>query len=135
MHAVEIVAALFIDDIEARQDVAAGPTKLDLSGVHFSLVPPTAPPVVVEPHLVVLVRCGADEPGTGALEVRFLRPGQDEPIARNVQPLQVEPGRFSYRLVRAGLSFDGYETVEAHCRIDKGHTIVVPLTLVPAPAG
>jgi hypothetical protein len=54
-----------------------------------------------------------------------------EQVARNVQPLQVEPGRFSYRLVRGEVDFADYTTVEAHCRIDRGHTVVVPYTLLP----
>jgi hypothetical protein len=82
---------------------------------------------------VVLVRCAPDEPGTGVLEVIFRRDGDQ--VARNVQPLQVEPGKFTYRLVRAEVDFADYGTVEAHCRVDQGHPIVVPYTLVPGPAG
>ena len=85
---------------------------------------------------MVLVRCGPDEPGTGALEVTYHMDG--EQVARNVQPLQVEPGRFSYRLVRGEVDFTSYTTVEAHCRIDRGHVVVVPYTLLPpvdAPEG
>jgi len=64
----------------------------------------------------------------GALEVRFLRDG--EQVARNVQPMQVEPGKFNYRLVRAELTFDEPGTVEAHCRVDQGGVLVVPLTVM-----
>jgi len=127
---VQIVAALFIDDIELRQ--APGPsTRIDLSGVHFSRAADAAVPCTVAPHLVVLVHCPPDHPGTAALEVTYHRRG--EQIARNVQPLQVEPGKFNYRLVRAELEFGEYGTVEAHCRIDLGEPIVVPFTLL-APA-
>jgi hypothetical protein len=80
----------------------------------------------------VLVRCAHDEAGTGVLEVIFRRDGDQ--VARNVQPLQVEPGMFTYRLVRAEVDFADYGTVEAHCRVDQGHATVVPYTLVPAPA-
>ena len=73
-----------------------------------------------------------DEASTGALEVVYKR--GEEQIARNVQPLEVEPGKFNYRLVRAELEFEAYETVEAHCRIDLGPVTVVPFTLLP-PAG
>ncbi len=128
---MDIVAALFFENLDTRQDVASGPTLIDLGGVHFSALAPEAPPVTMAPHMVVLVRCAPDEKGTGALEVRFLRDG--EQIARNAQPLQVEPGKFAYRLVRAELPFDDYGTVEAHCRIDAGPTTVVPYTLVAAP--
>ena len=52
-------------------------------------------------------------------------------VARNVQPFQVEPAKFGYRLVRGELTFAGPGTIEAHCRIDQGPTTVVPLTLLP----
>lgn len=130
---MDIVAALFAESIELNPAFAGGPTRIDLSGVHFSAVPPEPPPCTVAPHLVVLVRCAADEPGRGVLEVVFRRDGHQ--VARNVQPLQVEPGKFTYRLVRAEVDFAAYGTVEAHCRVDQGHTIVVPYTLVPGPAG
>jgi hypothetical protein len=55
-------------------------------------------------------------------------------MARNVQPLQAEPGKFTYRLVRAELELDDYGTVEAHCRVGTGPVTVVPYTLVPGPA-
>ena len=126
---MDIVAALFFEDLDTNQAFAGGPTRIDLGGVHFSAAAPQAPPVTMAPHMIVLVRCGADEKGTGALEVRFLRDG--EQIARNAQPLQVEPGKFAYRLVRAELPFDDFGTVEAHCSIDGGHVTVVPYTLVP----
>ena len=53
-----------------------------------------------------------------------------EQIARNVQPLSVEPGKFAYRLVKAELEFDDYGTVEAKIRIDLGHVVTVPFTLL-----
>lgn len=128
---MQIVAALFIDDIELRQ--APGPsTRIDLSGVHFSRAAEAAVPCTVAPHLVVIVYCPPGHRGSGALEVTYHREG--EQIARNVQPLQVEPGKFNYRLVRAELEFVEYGTVEAHCRIDAGEPVLVPFTLL-APAG
>jgi hypothetical protein len=129
---MDIVAAVFIENIELRP--APGPsTRIDLTGIHFSLAAPAEAPVTVEPHLVVLVRCGTDEPGTGALETVYRRDG--EQIARNVQPLQVEPGKFAYRLVRAELEFEDYGTVIAEVRIDLGPITPVPFTLLPpAPA-
>jgi hypothetical protein len=124
---MDIVAAVFIENIELRP--APGPsTRIDLTGVHFSMAAPTPAPVTVEPHLVVLVRCAPDEPGTGALETVYERDG--EQIARNVQPLSVEPGKFAYRLVKAELEFDDYTTVEAKVRIDLGHVVTVPFTLL-----
>jgi hypothetical protein len=130
---MDIVAALFVENIELKPAFAGGPTQIDLAGVHFSAAPPAPPPVTVAPHLVVLVRCAADEPGTGVLEVIFRRDGDQ--VARNVQPLQVEPGKFTYRLVRAEVDFADHGTVEAHCRVDTGHETVVPYTLVPGPEG
>ena len=128
---MDIVAALFIDDIELRQ-VPGPSTRIDLTGIQFSAAAPQDLPLVWAPHLVVIVRCAPDEPGMGALEVSYFR--DDERIARNVQPLQVEPGKFNYRLVRAELEFDDYGTVEARARIDAGPITVVPYTLLPPPS-
>ena len=77
----------------------------------------------------MLIRCRADEPGNGVLEVVFRR-GEAE-VARNVNPFAVEPGKFTYRLVRGELALDGYGLIEASCRIDRGAWHVVPLTLLP----
>jgi hypothetical protein len=125
---VNILAALFIDNIEVRQ-VAGPSTRIDLTGIGFSTAAPNPPPVTIEPHLVVIVHCPENHKGTAALEVVYRR-GDDE-VARNVQPLEVEPGRFTYRLVRAELEFDDYQTIQAWCRIDLGEPIVVPFTLLP----
>lgn len=125
---MDIVAALFIDDIELRP-VPGPSTRIDLTGVQFSAAAPSPVPLVWAPHLVVIVRCRPDETGRGALEVVYHR--GDERIARNVQPLQVEPGKFNYRLVRAELEFDDYGTVEARCRIDDSPVVTVPYTLLP----
>jgi hypothetical protein len=130
---MDIVAALFMESIDLKPAFPGGPTQIDLGGVHFSAAPPSPPPVTVAPHMVVLVRCGADEAGSGVLEVVFRRDG--EQVARNVQPLQVDPGMFTYRLVRAEVDFADYGTVEAHCRVGEGHVTVVPYTLVPGPEG
>lgn len=125
---MDIVAALFIEGIDLRD--APGPsTRIDLTGVQFSLAAPSAFPCTIDPHLVVLVRCAADEPGNGALEVTYHR--GDEQLARNVAPLQVEPGKFSYRLVRTELHYDEPSTIEAHCRVGSGPVTIVPLTMLP----
>ncbi len=129
---MDIVAAVFIENIELRP--APGPsTRIDLTGVHFSMASPTPAPVTVEPHLVVLVRCPPDGNGSGALETVYRRDG--EQVARNVQPLEVEPGKFAYRLVRAELEFSEYGSVEAEVRIDQGPITPVPFTLLPPAAG
>jgi hypothetical protein len=54
-----------------------------------------------------------------------------EPMARNVQALEIEPGKFNYRLVRADLAMEEYGTVIAQCRLDQGPVRVVPYTLLP----
>lgn len=125
---MHILAALFIDGIDVRQ-VPGPSTRIDLTGIQFSAPAPQPAPLTWAPHLVVIVHCPVGEPSTGALEVVFRR-GDDE-IARNVQPLEVEPGKFNYRLVRGELAFDDYGTVTAHCRIDLGPETVVPYTLLP----
>jgi hypothetical protein len=125
---MEILAALFIEGIDLRQ-VAGPSTRIDLTGVQFSAAAPSPVPVTLEPHLCVIVHCPPDGRTNGALEVVYTRDG--EQIARNVQPLEVEPGKFNYRLVRAELEFDDYITIEAHCRIDLGPVMVVPYTLLP----
>jgi hypothetical protein len=125
---VDIVAALFIEGIDLRP-VPGPSTRIDLTGIQFSAPAVGSLPTTIEPHLVVIVRCAPDESGQAALEVVYERDGNQ--IARNVQPLQVEPGKFNYRLVRAELTFDEPGTVEAHCRIDLGPATVVPFTLLP----
>ncbi|MEY2425819.1 MAG: hypothetical protein QOI61_1391 [Actinomycetota bacterium] len=125
---MQILAALFIDTIDFRQ--AEGPaTRIDLGGIQFSFASPDPLPVHLTPHLVVLVSCNVDEPGTAALVATFHDESGAE-VARNVQPLQVEPGKFGYRLVRAELTWEVYGTIRAHCRLDDGPETVVPLTLL-----
>ncbi len=125
---MQIIAALFIDEIDLRQ-VAGPATRIDLSGVQFSAVAPTPVPLTWAPHLVVMVHCPAEGSGRGVLEVTFHR--DEEQIARNVQPFDVEPGKFTYRLVRAELEFDDYGTIEARCRLDRGDVVTVPYTMLP----
>ena len=86
---MQILAALFIDEIDVRP-VAGPSTRLDLSGIQFSGPAPGAEPFTWAPHLVVIVRAPVDHDGTAVLEAVFFE--DDEQVARNVQPLQVEPG-------------------------------------------
>jgi hypothetical protein len=125
---MDIVSALFVESFNMRP--APGPsTRIDITGAFFSMASPAPVPVTLEPHLLVLVRCYPDEPGDGILEVVFKR--GDEQVARNVSPFNVEPGKFTYRLVRAELEFTDYGTVDAHCRLGQGEPTIVPLTLLP----
>ncbi len=125
---MEILAALFIDEIDFRQ-VAGPATRIDLGGVQFSGAASQEGPHLWAPHLVVLVRAGAEHAGAAVLEVRFLV--GDEQVARSVQPLQVDPGKFGYRLVRAEIDIPSTPyTVHAHVRLDQGPVMVVPYTVL-----
>jgi hypothetical protein len=127
---MDIVSALFAENIDLRP-VPGPSTRIDLTGIMFSMPAPSAPPVMVAPHLIVFVRCRPDEDGQGILEVVF-RDEKGEQVARNVSPFSVEPGKFTYRLVRGELEFTDFGTVEAHCRLlPDGSATVVPLTLLP----
>jgi len=133
---MDILAAVFVEGIEQRQ-VPGPSTRIDLTGIMFSLVAPSPPPISLAPHLVVLVRCPPGETGPATLEVEFFD-GAGAQVARSVQPVNVEPGRFGRLLVKGELTYDDYGTIEAHCRIVAGGTdqpsgVVVPLTLLPAP--
>ena len=129
---MQIVSALFVENFEMRQ--APGPsTRIDLTGAMFSMAAPSPVPVTVSPHLVALIYCPADETGSGVFEV-VLRNGPDEAdeqVARNVSPFTVDPGKFTYRLVRGELEFTEYRQIFAHCRVDRGAWHLVPLTLLP----
>jgi hypothetical protein len=128
---MDIVSALFAENIDLRS-VPGPSTRIDLTGIMFSLVAPSPPPVSMTPHLIVLVRCRTGEDGHGVLEVVF-RGETGEQVARNVSPFEVEPGKFTYRLVRGELEFTEYGTIEAHCRLlPDGVVTTVPLTLLPA---
>jgi len=129
---MNIVSALFVENFELRQ--APGPsTRIDITGAMFSMAAPSPAPVTITPHLVGLIYCPADESGEGVFEVIFRRgiSEDDEQIARNVSPFTVEPGKFTYRLVRGELEFPDYGQIFAHCRIDRGDWHLVPFSLLP----
>jgi hypothetical protein len=126
---MDIISALFTENLDIRP-VPGPSTRIDLLGVMFSLPAPSPPPVTITPHLVVLIRSRLGEASEGILEVTF-RDAAGEQVARNVQPFTVEPGKFTYRLVRGELTYPDYETIEAHCRVGQGPWTVVPLTLLP----
>ena len=129
---MQIVSALFVENFEIRQ--APGPsTRIDITGAMFSMAAPQPVPVTINPHLVALIWCPPDESGNGVFEVVFRTgPGEDdEQVARNVSPFQVDPGKFTYRLVKGELEFTEYRQVIAHCRVGRGPWHLVPLTLLP----
>jgi hypothetical protein len=138
---VHIVSALFVENFELRQ--APGPaTRIDLTGAMFSMAAPEPAPLTITPHLVGLIYCPPDGSGAGVFEVVFRRtldaptgdPDDPDVVARNVSPFTVDPGKFTYRLVRGELEFGDYGQVFAHCRIDRGDWHVVPFTLLPPAA-
>ena len=129
---MQIVSALFVENFEMRQ--APGPsTRIDMTGVMFSQASPSPVPVTLTPHLVGLIFCPEGDSGNGVFEVVFRRgvAEDSEQIARNVSPFTVEPGKFTYRLVRGELDFDEYGQIFAHCRVDKNPWHIVPFTLLP----
>lgn len=129
---MQIVSALFVENFALRQ--APGPsTRIDITGAFFSIAAPTPLPVTLDPHLVVLIYCPVSESGQSVLEVVF-REGpsaEDEQLARNLSPFSVEPGKFTYRLVRGELAINKYSQIFAHCRIATGPWLLVPLTVLP----
>ena len=138
---MQIVSALFVENFEMRQ-AAGGATRLDLTGAMFSTAATEPVPVTIAPHLVALIFCPEHVSGQGVFEVIYRtdlgdpeRPDAGEHLARNVSPFSVEPGKFTYRLVRGEIEFADYGQVFAHCRVGRGPWHIVPLTLLPpAPA-
>ena len=134
---MQIVSALFVENFEMRQ--APGPsTRIDLTGAMFSMAAPSPVPVTVAPHLVGLIFCPPAEAGQGVFEVVFRKQigapdaaEAGEHVARNVSPFSVEPGKFTYRLVRGELEFTEYGQIFAYCRVDRGPWHIVPFTLLP----
>ena len=123
---MQILAALFLDDISIRE-TPDSLTRLDLTGIQFTTKIADPFPLELAPHLVVLVHSKSEGNGFGVLEVTYHLEG--EIVARNAQPLQIEPGLFAYRLVRAELELAEPCTVHAHCRIDNGEPVIVPYTI------
>lgn len=123
---MKILAALFLDDISMFEN-EHGLTRLNLTGVQFTITVSEQFPVTLAPHLVILIHSDEDENGTAVLEVTYDFKGIE--VARNVQPLQIEPGLFAYRLIRAELELDAPGKVFAHCRLNQNDPVVVPLTI------
>ncbi len=134
---MQVVSVLFVEDFELRP--APGPsTRIDIRGAMFSMPAPEPVPLTIAPHLLALIYCPETGSGQGVFEVVFRRtgdpdtPASDEDlVARNVSPFSVEPGKFTYRLVRGELEFPEYGQIFAHCRVDRGPWTIVPFTLLP----
>ena len=118
-----IIAAVFVDDISLRE-LEGSVARIDLTGVQFSSLVEEEFPIVFAPHLALLIHSDDSATDNGVLEVTYYR--GDEQIARNVQPLTIEAGKFAYRLVRAEMEFLEPGTVEARCRIGDSDPLVVP---------
>lgn len=129
---MHIVSALFVESFELRQ--APGPSaRIDITGAMFSMAAPSPTPLTIDPHLLALIFCPPQDSGSGIFEVIF-RTGknqEDQQMARNVSPFTVEPGKFTYRLVKGALEFSEYGQIFAHCRVDQGPWHLVPFTLLP----
>ena len=129
---MQIISALFVENFALRQ-VPGPSTRIDLTGAFFSIAAPSPVPVTIDPHLVVLIYCPKTEAGNSVLEVIFRSGPQEEAeqLARNVSPFTVEPGKFTYRLVRGELLITQYSQIFAHCRLGTSQWHLVPLTILP----
>ena len=129
---MQIISALFVENFALRQ-VPGPSTRIDLTGAFFSIAAPSPVPVTIDPHLVVLIYCPKTEAGNSVLEVIFRSGPQEdaEQLARNVSPFTVEPGKFTYRLVRGELLITQYSQIFAHCRLGTSQWHLVPLTVLP----
>ena len=129
---MQIISALFVENFALRQ-VPGPSTRIDLTGAFFSIAAPSPVPVTIDPHLVVLIYCPKTEAGNSVLEVIFRSGPQEdaEQLARNVSPFTVEPGKFTYRLVRGELLIAQYSQIFAHCRLGTSQWHLVPLTVLP----
>lgn len=129
---MQLVSALFVENFQLRS-VPGPSTRIDITGAMFSMEAPSPVPVTIDPHLVAIIHCPPEEGGSGVFEVVFRKSAQEdgEQVARNVSPFTVDPGKFTYRLVKAELEFAEYGPVYAHCRIDRGPFTIVPFTLLP----
>ncbi|MGA1412520.1 MAG: hypothetical protein ACO32F_03720 [Ilumatobacteraceae bacterium] len=129
---MQIISALFVENFALRQ-VPGPSTRIDMTGAFFSIAAPSPVPVTIDPHLVVLIYCPKTEAGNSVLEVIFRSGPQEdaEQLARNVSPFTVEPGKFTYRLVRGELLITQYSQIFAHCRLGTSQWHLVPLTILP----
>jgi hypothetical protein len=128
---MQIVAALWIDNVEFRREYEGGPTKIDITGAYFS-VAAREYPAQLTPHLLVLLRAESDDARMGTLDVSFVPESAGDEVGHHRAPVTIQPpGKFFYQLVRPELSFAGPGTVEARCSItETGSTVVTPLTVV-----
>ncbi len=127
---MQIVSALFVDGFSLR-DGGGGTTRMDITGVHFSESLAVAFPAHLDTRLLVIIRGPARVPASTDLTVTFLRDGRV--LERVTHTLEIDPGRFAYRLVRQTLTWTEPGTVEARCAVDGGPPVSVPLTVSALP--
>jgi hypothetical protein len=129
---MQIVSALFMDNVDFRREFEGGPTKIDITGAYFSTHVDGAFPATLTPHLLVLLRAEHESARSGTLEVTFCKEGTDEEVGRHRAPVMIQPpGKFFYQLVRPELTFTEPGTIEARCVIpETGSAVVTPLTVM-----
>src|SRR5438105_2233867 len=120
---MEIVAALWIDNVDFHPQYAGGPTKIDITGAYFS-VQASEFPANLTPHLLVLLRAENDGARTGSLDVAFVREGTDDEVGHHRAPVTIQPpGKFFYQLVRPELTFAEPGTIEARCSVPESGSV------------
>ena len=129
---MQIVGALWMDNVDFRRDFDGGPTKIDITGAYFSTHVDGNFPAHLTPHLLVLLRAEHDSARSGTLEVTFHHEGSDDEVGRHRAPVMIQPpGKFFYQLVRPELTFEAPGTIEARCVIpETGSTVTVPLSVM-----
>src|SRR4051812_45318144 len=102
---MQIVAALWVDNVEFRREFEGGPTKIDVTGAYFSTTAREFP-ALLTPHLLVLLRAEEESARMGTLAVSFLRELGGEEVGRHQAPVTIQPpGKFFYQLVRPELTY------------------------------
>ncbi len=129
---MQIVSALFMDNVDFRREYDGGPTKIDITGAYFSTAVSGAFPAHLTPHLLVLLRAEDEAARAGTLVVTFCKEGTDDEVGRHSSPVMIQaPGKFFYQLVRPELTFDEPGTIEARCVItETGSAVTTPLTVL-----
>ncbi len=128
---MQIVAAMWIDNVDFRREFEGGPTKIDITGAYFSTVASSFP-AHLTPHLLVLLRAENESARSGTLDVAFVPDDGGDEVGHHRSPVTVQPpGKFFYQLVRPELTFEAPGTIEARCSIpETGSTVVTPLSVM-----
>ena len=95
---------------------------------------PSPVPVTIAPHLVALIYCPPDEPGSGVFEVVFRNGHAARTTSRSPATSARSPSSPASSPTASSsgeLEFADYGQIFAHCRIDRGPWHLVPFTLLP----